>query len=98
MEKEMTIANTINDQINAMDRMAFAAWGTKEKVALNNGLQFKTSGMVKRKCIVQVIYDEGHDVYNVVFGRIRKLAWKVDHKVEQVFFDQLVQIIDDYVG
>lgn len=94
----MNTASTILMQIKSQDSNAFWAWGSKDMVALENGLQFKTSGMVKRKCIVQVIYDEGRDMYNVVFGRIRKFEWKIDHKVEQVFFDQLVQIIDDYVG
>lgn len=94
----MNIASTINDQINAIDSGAFWAWGTKDKVALSNGLQFKTSGMVQRKCIVQVIYDDAQDAYNVVFGRIRKLEWKIDRKVEGVFFDQLVETIDAYVG
>ena len=94
----MTIANTIADQIKAQDAMALWAWGSKDMVALNNGLQFKTSGMVQRKCIVQVIYDEAQDMYNVVFGRIRKLEWKIDRKIEGVFADQLVEIIDGYVG
>lgn len=94
----MTIAHTINDQINAMDRMAFAAWGTKEKVALNNGLQFKTSGMVKHKCIVKVIYNEGQDLYDVTFGRIRNFEWKIDKQVDGVYFDQLVSVIDEHVG
>lgn len=93
----MSVANTINDQINAMDRMAFAAWGTKEKVALNNGLQFKTSGMVKRKCIVKITYNEALDLYDVTFGRIRKFEWKIDKQVDCVYFDQLVHVIDDYV-
>ena len=74
------------------------AWGAKDLVAKNDGLQFKTSGMVKWKGIVQVIYDEILDLYNLEFGRIRKYEYKIDKKIEGVYVDQLVELIDGQVG
>jgi hypothetical protein len=96
-ESVMNIATTIHRQINAMDPGAFWAWGTKNVVALEDGLQFKSSGMCGWKGIVQVKYDEGQDLYNVVFGKIRKLEWKVTKTVNGVFVEDLVKTIDAQV-
>jgi hypothetical protein len=92
------IATIIRDQIRAMDRNAMMAWGSKELVAMRDGLKFKTSGMVKWKGYVYVQYDEGQDLYNVIFAKIRKYEWIEQERVEGVFFDQLVEIIDRRVG
>lgn len=92
------IATIIRDQIRAMDRNAMMAWGSKELVAMRDGLKFKTSGMVKWKGYVYVQYDEGMDLYNVIFAKIRKYEWIEQERVEGVFFDQLVEIIDRRVG
>ena len=94
----MTIAKTILDQIKGMDFWALGAWGAKDLVAMKDGLKFKTSGMVKWKGYVYIQYDEGMDLYNVIFAKIRKLEWKVEKQVDGVYFDQLVEIIDRKVG
>ena len=94
----MNIATIIRDQIRAIDRFALGAWGAKDLVAMRDGLKFKTSGMVKRKCYVYVKYDEGMDLYDVIFARIRKLEWIEDEKVEGVYAEDLVRIIDGFVG
>lgn len=94
----MIIAQTILNQIKGLDRMAMMAWGSKELVAMRDGLKFKTSGMVKWKGYVYVQYDEGQDLYNVIFAKIRKYEWVEQERVEGVFFDQLVEIIDRRVG
>jgi hypothetical protein len=94
----MNIATIIRDQIRAIDRFALGAWGAKDLVAMKDGLKFKTSGMVKRKCYVYVKYDEGMDLYDVIFARIRKLEWIEDEKVEGVYAEDLVRIIDGFVG
>lgn len=93
----MNIATTIRDQIKAIDPWAFNAWGTKDMMALKDGLQFKSSGMCGWKGIVQVKYDEGQDLYNVTFGKIRKLEWKVAKSVNGVFVEDLVKTIDAQV-
>lgn len=94
----MSIAKIILGQIKTLDRMAMMAWGAKDLVAMKDGLKFKTSGMVKWKGYVYVQYDEGHDLYNVIFGRVRKLEWKVDKQVDGVFVEDLVSVIDGHVG
>jgi len=94
----MNIATIIRDQIRAIDRFALGAWGAKDLVAMRDGLKFKTSGMVKWKGYVYVKYDEGMDLYDVIFARVRKLEWVEDEKVEGVYAEDLVRIIDARVG
>lgn len=94
----MSIAQTILAQIKALDPMAIFAWGAKEFVNMGDGLKFKTSGMVKWKGYVYVKYDHGQDLYTVIFAQIRKCEWIEREKIEGVFFDQLVEIIDRRVG
>ena len=77
--------------------MALFAWGAKDFVNMGNGLKFKTSGMVGWKGYVYVKYDEGLDLYNVIFAKIRKSDWIVQKEVSGVYFDQLIDIIDEQV-
>jgi hypothetical protein len=93
-----TIAKTIIEQIRAQSRLAFAAWGAKDFVDMGDGLKFKTSGLVKRKCWVYIKYDHGSDTYEIIYARIRKSEWIVDSNISNVYFDQLVDMIDHYVG
>ena len=92
------IATIIRDQLRAVDPMAMPAWGAKELVNMGDGLKFKTSGMVRWKGYVYIKYDEGQDLYNVIFAQIRKMEWKELSRVDGVFADQLVSVIDAQVG
>ena len=94
----MNTATIIRDQIRALDRFAFGAWGTKDMVNMGNGLKFKTSGMVRWKGQVYVKYNEGSDLYDIDFFRIRKAEVKYDRRLEGVFAEDLVRIIDEVVG
>jgi hypothetical protein len=94
----MSVAQTIRQQINSIDRMAFFAWGVKEMIANTNGLQFKSTGMAKWKGWVDVKYNEGTDLYDIDFFRIRAGVLKMDRKVTDVFAEDLVRIIDSQVG
>lgn len=94
----MSVATIIRDQIRAVDRFAFGAWGAKELMNMGNGLKFKTSGMVRWKGYVCVKYDEGSDLYNIDFFRVRGVDIKYDKKVKGVFAEDLVQLIDAQVG
>lgn len=94
----MNIATTIRDQIQAIDPRALWAWGSKELCATSKGLRFKSSGMVKWKGYVHIELDQGQDLYNVTFFRIRKCQQVIDKKVEGVFAEDLVNIIDGQVG
>ena len=94
----MYIAKTILSQIKTLDFWAMGAWGAKDLVAMNDGLKFKTSGMVKWKGYVYVKYDYGQDLYDVIFARIRKMEWIEDEKIEGVYAEDLVNIISQKVG
>ena len=61
-------------------------------VAIENGLQFKVQGF-KFRGIVEVVYNEGRDLFDVRFLK----ANKVVNTIEGVFFDMLVDTIDDFV-
>lgn len=92
------IAKTILSQIKTLDSSALWAWGSKNLIALPDGLQFKSSGMVKWKGYVEVKYDAGQDLYNVIFSRVRKSQVIVDKSVEGVYAEDLVSVIDSQVG
>lgn len=98
----MTVAQTVRDQIKATDPMALMAWGAKDLVDNGKGLRFKTSGMTPWKGYVNIILDEGKDLYEVHFLRVRKVKGiptvKTDKVVTEVYCDQLVAVIDSFVG
>jgi len=98
----MSVATVIRDQINSIDRMAFFAWGAKDLVNTGKGLRFKTSGMTPWKGHVNIILDEGKDLYEVHFLRVRKTKGvptvKTDKVVADVFCEDLVKVIDEFVG
>jgi len=94
----MTVAQTILQQIKAIDPRATWAWGAKEFVNTGSGLKFKTTGLVKWKGYVHVKYDVGNDVYDVDFFRIRGAKIIVDKAVNGVYCDMLVDVIDGQVG
>ena len=93
----MNVAKPILSQIKALDGWSLGAWGAKDLVALENGLQFKSSGMVKNKGIVQIKLN-GSDLYDVSFGKVRKFEYKEIKKINDVFVGDLVDIIDEMVG
>lgn len=94
----MTIQQTIISQIRAIDPMATFAWGAKDWAATPNGLRFKSSGIVRWKGIVNVEYNDGSDLYDLEFFRIRGGKVFMDDKVSDVFAEDLVRIIDSQVG
>ena len=94
----MTIAQTILSQIKTIDPMATFAWGAKDLVNMGDGLKFKTSGMVKWKGYVYIKYNEGTDLYDIEFFRIRNCEIKCDKGMTDVFAEDLVRVIDEVVG
>lgn len=94
----MTIAQTIFSQIKTIDPRAIFAWGAKEFVNMGDGLKFKTSGMVKWKGYVYVKYNEGTDLYDIEFFRIRDCEIKCDKEMTGIFAEDLVHVIDGVVG
>lgn len=72
--------------------MVMFSWGFNSPVAIQNGLRFKVQGY-KFKGVVEVAYNEGRDLFDVRFLK----ANKVVNTIEGVFFDMLVDTIDDFV-
>lgn len=94
----MNIAQTILEQIKTIDRMALYAWGAKDFVNMGDGLKFKTSGMTPWKGQVYIKYNYGRDLYEIQFFRVRKAEIKVDKVLEDVYAEDLVCVIDSFVG
>ena len=95
----MSIAQTIYSQISTLNPVAMFDWGAyKDMVDMGDGLRFKTSGMVRYKGYVYIKYNEGTDLYEIDFFRFRKMEPIYDKKVEDVYAEDLVSVIDGFVG
>ena len=92
----MSVAKTVYSQIKTLSPWALASWGAKELVALENGFQFKSSGVVKNKGIVQIRLN-GSDLYDVTFGKVRKFKYKEMKKVTDVFVGDLVNVVGELI-
>tara|TARA_R110000822_G_scaffold85735_1_gene200384 strand:+ start:43 stop:345 length:303 start_codon:yes stop_codon:yes gene_type:complete len=97
------IAKTIFYQIKSLDPYAFLAWGAKDLTTLldkndiENGLRFKTSGLVENIGYVNVTLNP-RDYYDVTFGTIQKSKWKELNRQNDVFAFDLIATIDEMVG
>ena len=69
------------------------SWGFKDPIALENGLRFNVNGF-KHKGKVAVLYDEGKDLFIV---QILTFEDEIIETINGVFFDQLIEIIDNHV-
>ena len=72
--------------------MVVYSWGFHQPMALENGIRFKVTGF-KFKGIIDVIYNEGRDLFDVRFIKANKLVKCIDG----VYFDMLIDVIDDFV-
>ena len=72
--------------------MVVWSWGFHQPVAIENGLQFKVQGF-KFRGIVEVVYNEGRDLFDLRFRKSNKVVKSIDG----VFFDMLVDTIDDFI-
>ena len=72
--------------------MVVWSWGFSSPMAVNNGLRFKVQGF-KFCGVVEVVYNEGSDLFDVSFIK----AGKVIMTIDSVFFDMLISVIDNYV-
>lgn len=68
------------------------SWGFHNPVALENALRFRVNGF-KFRGVVEVAYNESRDLFDVRFIK----ANKVVNTIDGVYFDMLVETIDDYV-
>lgn len=72
--------------------MVVWSWGFHRPIAVKNGLRFRVQGY-KFRGVVEVVYNEGHDLFDVSFIK----ANKVVATANDIFFDMLVDVIDTYV-
>ena len=75
--------------------MVVFSWGFHRPTALpdDGGLAFKVDGF-KHKGWVLVKYDEGKDLFDV---ELRNNAMTIIRVIEDVYFDQLIAVIDNAV-
>jgi hypothetical protein len=84
--------------IKTLDPWAMGAWGAKNLVDMGDGLKFQTTGMTPFKGHVYIKYVYGRDLYEIQFFRIRKAEIKMAKVIEDVYAEDLVRLIDDFVG
>jgi hypothetical protein len=94
----MNIAHTIISQIRSIDKFALSAWGAKEFVSLPNGLQFKTSGSVRKHKGYVKISLNGADLYDIEAFTIRVGEIKVKRQITDIFVEDLVSWLDQIIG
>lgn len=97
-QEEERIARTILEQIKANDVYALMAYGAKNFVAHNandkklGGVQFDVNGLnFKGRVTIELVFD---DTYTITFGKVINCEWKEVKKVEGVYCDMLVGILD----
>ena len=79
-------------QILKTQLMVVWSWGFNSPIAIENGLRFKVQGF-KFKGIVEIRYNEGHDLFDVTFIKRNKVVATAN----DIFFDSLVEVIDNFV-
>ena len=72
--------------------MVVWSWGFNSPIAIENGIRFKVQGF-KFQGLVEVQYDEGADLFNILFIK----SGEVVKAVNGVFSDSLVEVIDNTV-
>lgn len=82
-------------EILRSQQMVMWSWGAHRFIALsgNRGLMFLVQGF-KHKGWVEITYNEGRDLFDVRLLNMRKVE---KEKIEDVYFDQLVDVIDAHV-
>lgn len=92
-EERTEIAQTIINQINALDFWARARWGWKESLALGPdtvGVQFNCTKRIK----IRIVLDSS-DTYSIEIGRLKGRFDYVKHaELSDIYAEDLVRIID----
>lgn len=87
MKKAEYIMSILKTQL-----MVVWSWGFHQPMALQNGLRFKVSGF-KFCGVVDIVYNEGHDLFDISFIKSNKVVKSVDG----VYFDMLIDVLDDFI-
>lgn len=93
MENNLEIAKTIYSQLMGLGRMKVWSWGAHKWAGGTEYLQFKVSGL-KFTGIVKITLHPC-DYYIIEF--FKPLEISPIHKIEMCYFDEMVDIIDNYV-
>lgn len=94
---DLTVAKTILEQIKTIDPMALMSWGAKGYVGSSNSIQFSVGGMTRWKGKVVITLNE-RDLYDIRFFRGRGIDIIEDTSAEDVYVEDLVDVIDGKVG
>lgn len=92
-----SVAQNIMNQIKSSDPHALTAWGSKDFVSAGSSLQFDVKGP-KFKGRVIITLNKATDSYIVTFGKTIKGNWKVEKKLKDITVDNLISVLDDYIG
>lgn len=94
---ENKIYKEIMSQINTKDKFAFNSWRAKGFVDMSDGLKF-TVFCPKFKGYVYIKYNKSQDLYDIIFGKVMKLQFKVVKELKNISNDNLVMSINSVVG
>lgn len=94
---EARVGQTILKQIKAIDKWALDSWGAKKFVSSKDGIQFDVRGPKFRGRVV-ITLDKLSDTYAVDFGNVRKLEWVSKKLLQNVFAEDLVNVLDQQIG
>jgi hypothetical protein len=98
----LAVANEILRQIKAQDFWALGAWGYQKPLAIKEngcyGVNFKVNGTKTKRGSSITITLNAMDLYDVKLSRFYNGTLKVDGEVKDVYFDQLIEVIDSLVG
>lgn len=93
----MKVSETILKQIKILDKFALDAWGAKDFVYTNKGLQFRVGGLAKFKGLVHVKYNQATDLYDIDFLKMKKGLPTVVKTINNVYVFNLIKTIDSVV-
>lgn len=92
--KVTSLVKTIQIQLLSMGRMKIWSWGAHAWTKIDeNTLQFKVQGH-HFKGHVRIEYIVGYDLYSIHFGHWKNNRWNNLETIEDVFFDQMLDLID----
>jgi len=74
------------------EKLIVFSWGFHSPVALNNGLQFNVNGFIFNG-IIQVIYNEGTDLFDLKFIKNNKVVILLPN----VQLEELIEVLDDLI-
>ena len=89
--QSIEIAKTIQQQLMGMGKMKVWSWGANSWASIPEGLAFKVQGF-KFKGVVKIVLTPS-DTYTIEFIK----AKKVQKEMTDVYFDEMVDLIDGYV-